>query len=630
MIPDHDKRLRNALRRFLLCLSLSLILTLPGFAESGSDSARLRDFGWFEDAGGALAISDVVAAAHRFRPQPDGIVAAGYTNNPIWIRVVVDAPAGEWWLDLLPAFIDEVRLYEVDRSTPTGFSERSAGDLLPFAAREVANRAFVFKLRKPDAIPQVLYLRVRCSNTFLVLPRLSSPDAFHAQSLAEYSLLAANLVLLFAALALNVVAVRHDPLARWFSGSIAALILTLLGLSGFAAQYILPEQPGWVELLPKLGFLLFIALTHGFLRHLLALEENERWQRRWIRIWVVLPALAIPLVWTDMYAVVMPGIVGGVIVSTALCLWFAARKLKTISGGGLVFLSLAISLAGYLGSTLTLLGVTLGYYPTLYVLNFGSLGAIATMHFAVMARNRDLRTAQIEGAERLRSLDREARRQAEARIQQGKLVAMLAHELRNALTVLRMAFALQPMSPVVVASAERSITSMDNVIERTLLAERVADGAVRFELSPCDLVAMVNAVIANCQDPRRVCLTAPRRLTVITDASLLQVIVVNLVENALKYGAGELSLEVLGSPPGAACGPVIRVGNLLGRAGPPDPERLFEKYYRAKGAHGYTGSGLGLHLARYLARQLGGDLLYLPASGRAVFELRLPGSPPEA
>jgi signal transduction histidine kinase len=296
----------------------------------------------------------------------------------------------------------------------------------------------------------------------------------------------------------------------------------------------------------------------------------------------------------------------------------------------LVFLGLAISLAGYLGSTLTLLGVTLGYYPTLYVLNFASLGAIATMHFAVMARNRDLRTAQIEGAERLRSLDREARRQAEARIQQGKLVAMLAHELRNALTVLRMAFALQPMSPVVVASAERSITSMDNVIERTLLAERVADGAVRFELSPCDLVAMVNAVIANCQDPGRVCLTAPSRLVVTTDASLLQVIVVNLVENALKYGAGELSLEVLGPPPGAACGPVIRVGNLLGRAGPPDPERLFEKYYRAKGAHGYTGSGLGLHLARYLARQLGGDLLYLPASGRAVFELRLPGSPPAA
>jgi hypothetical protein len=157
MIPDQEKRLKKALRQFLLCLSLSLILTPPGFAASGSDGARLRDFGWFEDAGGALAISDVVAAAHRFRPQPDGIVAAGYTNNPIWIRVVVDAPAGEWWLDLLPAFIDEVRLYEVDRSTPTGFSERSAGDLLPFAAREVANRGFVFKLRKPDAISQVLY-----------------------------------------------------------------------------------------------------------------------------------------------------------------------------------------------------------------------------------------------------------------------------------------------------------------------------------------------------------------------------------------------------------------------------------------------------------------------------------------
>ena len=630
MIPKQDKRLKNALRRILLCLSLSLILALPVFSAPGTNGARLRDIGWFEDAGGALAISDVVDAAQRFRPQPDGFVAAGYTNNPIWIRIVVDAPAGEWWLDLLPAFIDDIRLYEVDRSTPMGFSERRAGDLLPFAVREVANRGFVFKLRKPDSSPQVLYLRVRSSNTFLVLPRLSSPDAFYAHSLAEYSLLAANLVLLLAALGLNVVGIRHDPLARWFSGSIAALILTLLGLSGVAAQYILPEQPGWVDMLPKLGFLLFIALIHGFMRHLLALGEDDRWSRRWIRTWVVLPSLAIPLVWTDLYAVVMPWIVGGVIVSTALTLWFAAQRLSRISGGGLVFLGLAISLAGYLASSLTLLGVALGYYPTLYVLNIASLGSIATMHFAVMARNRELQTAQIEGAERLRSLDREACRLAEARIQQGKLVAMLAHELRNALAVLRMAFGLQPMSPMVVASAERSITAMDNVIERTLLAERVADGAVRFELSPCDLVAIVHAVIANCQAPGRVCLTAPGCLVVTTDASLLHVIVVNLVENALKYGAGEIGMEVLGPPPGAACGPVIRVGNLLGRAGPPDPERLFEKYYRAKGAHGYTGSGLGLYLARYLARQLGGDLLYLPASGRAVFELRLPGSPPAA
>ena len=628
MISEYFRRLNRVLR-LLHCLAL-LVLALPGGVFAGGDGARLRDIGWFEDAGGTLTISDVAAsAAQRFRPRLDGIVAAGYTNNPIWVRMVVDAPAGEWWLDLLPAYIDDIRLYEADPSVPGRFSERRAGDMLPFSVREVAYRGIVFKLRKPDDSPRVLYLQVRSTNTFLVLPRLQSPVEFHAHSQAEYLLLGANLVLLLAALALNVVPAWHDPLSRWFAGSITALILTLLGLSGFAAQYVFPDRPDWVDLLPKIGFLSFVSLMHGFLRHLLAIGEEERWPRHWTMVWVTLPVLAIPLAWTSHFTRVMPWIVFGMIVSTLLCLWLAARKIKTISGGWMVFLGLLISLGSYLGSTLTLMGLPIGYYPTLYVLNFASLGAIATMHFAVAARNRDLRTAQIEGAEKLRSLDREARRQAEARIQQGKLVAMLAHELRNALTVLRMAFALQPMSPAVVASAERSIGAMDNVIERTLLAERVADEAVLFEISPCDVVAMVNSVVVNCQDPARVRLTAPVRLDLSTDASLLHVIVVNLVENALKYGDGEIMIDVLGGvPPESFRGVTIRVANLVGRAGQPDPERLFEKYYRAKGAHGYTGSGLGLHLARYLARRLGGDLLYAPVSAWVVFEMRLPSDPP--
>jgi two-component system, sensor histidine kinase LadS len=57
----------------------------------------------------------------------------------------------------------------------------------------------------------------------------------------------------------------------------------------------------------------------------------------------------------------------------------------------------------------------------------------------------------------------------------------------------------------------------------------------------------------------------------------------------------------------------------------PERSRIFEKYYRASGHRGTTGSGLGLHISREIARQHGGDVT-LRSSGPqgSVFRLSLP------
>ena len=109
---------------FLLCLqavSLSASLEEP----------RLSDLAVLEDKSGTENIQSV-SAASNFKPLPGGMLAAGFTRSVHWLRFTVTAPAGESWLDILPAYLEDLRLYQPDPVHPGSFIERRSGSALPF------------------------------------------------------------------------------------------------------------------------------------------------------------------------------------------------------------------------------------------------------------------------------------------------------------------------------------------------------------------------------------------------------------------------------------------------------------------------------------------------------------------
>ena len=111
-----------------------------------------------------------------------------------------------------------------------------------------------------------------------------------------------------------------------------------------------------------------------------------------------------------------------------------------------------------------------------------------------------------------------------------------------------------------------------------------------------------------------------------TDRDAFEQIVLNLLDNACKYaGAGGEVTVQLGPQVGASA--ELRV---LDR-GPGVPvehrERIFEKFHRVDDTLTAEkhGAGLGLSIARQLARGLGGELRYEPRpDGGAAFILELP------
>jgi len=112
--------------------------------------------------------------------------------------------------------------------------------------------------------------------------------------------------------------------------------------------------------------------------------------------------------------------------------------------------------------------------------------------------------------------------------------------------------------------------------------------------------------------------------TIICDADALAQIVSNLVSNVEKYAATGKWLCVESFLHGSLL--TIRVAD----KGPGIPlqgrERMFHPFERIANAihNGATGAGLGLAIARDLARMMGGNLIVIDADKGAVFELKVP------
>jgi signal transduction histidine kinase len=105
--------------------------------------------------------------------------------------------------------------------------------------------------------------------------------------------------------------------------------------------------------------------------------------------------------------------------------------------------------------------------------------------------------------------------------------------------------------------------------------------------------------------------------SVLADRNHIAQAVAPLLDNAIRHAARRVEVRVEPDPQGV----VIALEDDGPGIGDADPESLF-----AAGRSTTGGAGLGLPLARRLARSLGGEVTTAPRAAGARFELRLPGA----
>ena len=215
-------------------------------------------------------------------------------------------------------------------------------------------------------------------------------------------------------------------------------------------------------------------------------------------------------------------------------------------------------------------------------------------------------------------------------------VAMVSHELRTPLTsIAGFADALitgwkeLPEEEVdeFLTYIHKQSLYLGDLVEDVLVIPRLEAGRLRFRPDLFDLGKVVHEVtelLAATDVDRDVVVSMPTGVMVDADPKRVQQVVRNLLENARKYGGEQVLVE------GFGYGDHYVVVVADNGPGVPDSsvEAIFEHFEQlSKGdARSSSGIGLGLPIARRLARAMGGDVWYerrFPTGSRFCFSLPL-------
>ena len=210
------------------------------------------------------------------------------------------------------------------------------------------------------------------------------------------------------------------------------------------------------------------------------------------------------------------------------------------------------------------------------------------------------------------------------------LIRTVSHELRTPLTAM-LGYA-ELLEGAEIASTERADVvktilreghDLSNIVEDLITRAHVEADTLEVALVRVNLAAQVAQVLEGWTPDERSRIEdrSDPSVTSTGNPARVRQIVRNLISNALKYGAAEITITM------ATFGDQVklRVANRGSEIPEADRDMIFDPYHRLDGVGDTPGGlGLGLAISRKLARMMDGDLTYSHRADHSIFDLTLP------
>lgn len=612
------------------------LLVTPSHA---ADAWAINDLAVLTDPHGSESIQTVSRPdrENEFQPVPVGF-SAGFTRSVHWLRFTLHAPPQnakgqrEIFLEIHPPYLDDLQIYLSQPEKNGAFEIRHAGDLRPHSAKEYPYRAFVFRVEFADDGSRTVYVRLQTSSSSVMAIKAWEPSHFVAQSSREYALLGLLGGLFLAALAANLWQGlwRHEALYSRFIAYMAAALVNISTVNGMVAEFLFPNNPLMADQCVSLGVLGMIFFGTRFYMLALDIYSAPAWMRWTYQIQIAAVLVCLPLTLLGFYTEAAKAVLPLVSLTLVIGTLRSGQLWEQKKGNAkILLLAHLLSLASNLSIVPTLMGFFPGKFQLLYSFQFGPFGSLLALQFMLSQRVRTIQ-AQLHHATLGTEIAKATAQQERAeREHQRHFLSMLTHELKTPLSVIRMRLGAKDPTVRMQAHAAQAVQDIDAIVERCAMVSQMDEKAEPLQSTACHMGELLDEVLAQQPAAHRVTLQlAPDALAapLHSDPLLLRTVLGNLIDNALKYSppTSTVHIHLALATPGSHAGLQLQVQNTAGAAGAPDPAHVFEKYYRAPGAHQQSGSGLGLYIVKALVERLGGAIACRPHADLVIFNLWLP------
>jgi two-component system sensor histidine kinase KdpD len=175
--------------------------------------------------------------------------------------------------------------------------------------------------------------------------------------------------------------------------------------------------------------------------------------------------------------------------------------------------------------------------------------------------------------------------------------------------------------------ASEEAERLNHLITNLLDMSRIEAGAIRISRQPSDVPEIIGAALEQLGGrsiTRPIKIDLPAELPFVSvDFGLIVHVLVNILDNALKYSPPDSSIEIRGRQ--VAQQIEIEVADRGIGIPPEDLVRVFDKFYRVQRADNVAGTGLGLSICKGIVEAHGGHIsAENRPGGGTVIKLTLP------